>query len=140
MKNPRAFFHKISYLQYPLMVLGSYYVIHPLVDGFQNIWSDYNKLLVFYGLAISLSTLQDTTKTQNKFSERIWKDPKKSKMAIVYFSVFAFLLLVLGLYCLLGTANKNLNEISFGILALGVGFVGVLKAALEMAEHHQRVA
>lgn len=140
MKTARDFFHKISYLQYPLMILGSYYVIHPMIDGYQNIWSDYNKLLVFYGLAISFSTLQDTTKTQNKLSERIWKDPKKSKMAIVYFAVLAFLSIALGLFCLLGTQNKNLNEISFGLLALGVGLVGLLKAALEMAEHHQRVA
>lgn len=138
MKNARDLFHKISYLQYPLMIVGAYYVLRPFIYGMENIWVDYNKMLVFYGLAISFSTLQDTTKTQNKVSENIWKNPRKAKILIIYFAVFAFALIVLGLFCLLGSTNKNLNEISFGVLALGVGMVGLLKSAIEMAEYQQR--
>lgn len=114
MKSARESFHKISYLQYPLMLVGLYWMARPLINNLNNLWADYNMALIFYGLAISLSTLQDTTKSQNKLSLKIWQSPR-------YARIF-------------------LNEISFGIISLGIGFVGVLKSGIEMAEHHQKTS
>jgi hypothetical protein len=137
MTNARLFFHRISYLQYPLLVLGMVYVYKPLLFGIDTLWVDYNKSLVFLGLALSMSTLQDTTKTQNKFSEKIWKDPRKSRLAITYLSFFAGLFVVVGLVALFSTFGP-LHELAFGLIALGVGCIGIVKSALEMAEFQQR--
>lgn len=83
------FFHLISYLQYLLMLLGLYYAIHPYFNGldaiannFELALTDINKMLVWMGLGISFSTLQDTTKTQNDFSRKIWEDPKKGSVCL----------------------------------------------------------
>ena len=69
------FFQKISYLQYPMMLIAMYFAIKPYTyifeAGMENqdkMFADLNSLLIFMGLGISFSTLQDTTKTQNKFS------------------------------------------------------------------------
>jgi F0F1-type ATP synthase membrane subunit c/vacuolar-type H+-ATPase subunit K len=138
MKNLKALFHYISYLQYPLMLVGLYYVYKPLIFSPLSIWVDYNKALVFVGLAISFSTLQDTAKTQNKFSKRVWENPKFAKMFFVYLMLLAATVLAFGIYCLLFAENKNLQELSFGVIAFGAGLIGLLKSAVEMAENHQQ--
>jgi magnesium-transporting ATPase (P-type) len=80
MKDPKKLFHKISYLQYPLMLLGLFYCCKPTLFGIDSIWMDLNKGLVFFGLAISLSTLQDITKTQEKISKRIFENPNYARI------------------------------------------------------------
>ena len=60
-------------------------------------WRLVNNMLVFMGLAISFSTIQDTTKTQNKFSRKIWQSPAKGKMFLILISFSILVFLVLGL-------------------------------------------
>lgn len=100
----RKFFHYVSYLQYPLMLLALYFAFKPYFFGFDQlkekpelVFENLNSLLIFMGLAVSFSSLQDTTKTQNKFSEKIWRSPKKGKIMIgvisamiIYFLFFRF--------------------------------------------------
>lgn len=138
MKSARKFFHKISYLQYPLMLVGLYWMARPLINNLNNLWADYNMALIFYGLAISLSTLQDTTKSQNKLSLKIWQSPRYARIFLTYIALLALVMLGLGIFGVMATQYSALNEISFGIISLGIGFVGVLKSGIEMAEHHQR--
>jgi hypothetical protein len=68
------------------VLLGLFYCYKPVLtnlDGFLNnldaLLVEFNKALVFIGLGTSLSTLQDTTKVQNKFSQRIYDNPRKTK-------------------------------------------------------------
>lgn len=138
MKNPKDFFQVISYLQYPLILIAVYYAIHPYFNGFLSIWNDLNNVLIFAGLGISFSTLQDTTKTQNNLSKRIWENPKKGKMIILFMSVFCFLLIISGMFSMYITENKILKEIAFGLIVLGIGYIGLLKAATEMFENHRK--
>jgi hypothetical protein len=118
------------------MLLGLFYVSRPYFSGFENIWQDYNKALVFLGLGISFSTLQDTTKTQNKFSQRIWENARYTRIALICITILALYFIVVGLFCLFQSSFKALSELSFGIIAVGIGMVGLLKSAIEMAEHH----
>jgi hypothetical protein len=131
MKDPKKLFHYSSYLQYPLMLVGLYFVYKPFVYGYDSIWVDYNKALIFLGLGISFSTLQDTQKTQNKLSKRVWENPKRATVFLLYIVLLILSTVLFGMYCLL-------NELSFGVIALGIGLIGVLKSAIEMADHQQR--
>ena len=77
------FFQKISYLQYPMMLFAMYFAIKPYTYIFQvginnqdKMFADLNSLFIFIVLGISFSTLQDTSKTQNKFSLKIWQNLK----------------------------------------------------------------
>jgi magnesium-transporting ATPase (P-type) len=140
MKDPKKTFHYISYLQYPLMLIGLFYCYKPLFGNLDMIWADLNKGLIFFGLGISFSTLQDTTKTQNKISRRIFEKPTYAKAFLVLIFVQVLFFILLGMFGLFLSEKTPVNELSFGIISIGIGFIGVLKSAVEMAHHHRKVA
>ncbi len=117
----RQTFQVLSYLQYPLMALGLFFSVKPYFKGFEYlaenpniVFVNYNYALIFMGLGISFSTLQDTSKMQNEFSRKIWKNPKKGKIVI---------LIICGLV--------------LECLIFGIGLIGFLKTALEAFENHR---
>ncbi|MAG87359.1 hypothetical protein [Zunongwangia profunda] len=139
----KLFFHYISYLQYPLILVGLYFVIKPYFGGFEYlkenpdlIFKNLNSCLLFMGLGISFSSLQDTTKTQNKFSENIWKNPKKGKKMIILITVQILFFLSIGLIGYFSQI-EILNKISVGMIILGLGMFGFLKSAIEVFENHR---
>ncbi len=141
----KLLFHYISYLQYPLMFIALYFAFKPYLNGFEAsahsidlIFESLNKMLIFMGLAISFSTLQDTSKTQNKLSRKIWEHPKKGKITIVILALFTLFLVALGLISLFNIHDTRLKELSIGIIVLGIGLVGMLKTTIEMFEYHRK--
>lgn len=138
MINAKDLFHKISYLQYPLMLIGLYYAVRPYIVGFDTLFENLNTLLIFMGLGISFSTLQDTSKVQNEASRRIWEDPKKGKFFLTFMSIFTLFLISLGLLGYFAAPNEILQELSFGLIVLGIGFMGMVKSAVEMFENHRK--
>ncbi|TFG71850.1 MAG: hypothetical protein E4H26_11850 [Flavobacteriales bacterium] len=135
MSKIKHIFHLISYLQYPAMLTGLFYTFIPYLDGANADLEHLNNALVFVGLGISLSTLQDTAKTQNKLFKLILENPKKGKTIIVLLSVITFLILVLGIFGIFFSGIHMLNELYFGLILLGVGLIGFLKSAIEVMEN-----
>lgn len=140
----RKFFHYVSYLQYPLMLLALYFAFKPYFFGFDQlkekpelVFENLNSLLIFMGLAVSFSSLQDTTKTQNKFSEKIWRSPKKGKIMIGVISAMIIYFLFLGLTGYYFKENGPLKDLSMGIIVFALGMFGFLKTAIEMFENHR---
>jgi len=145
--TPKKFFQLISYLQYPLMMVALFFVIQPYLRGFDVAFEDFKKVLqginktfIFMGLGISFSTLQDTTKTQNEFSRKIWEDPKKSRRFLTLFSVSILVILSFGIFAYFSSSESAIKEVSFGAIVLGIGMVGMLKSAIEMADYHGKVS
>jgi hypothetical protein len=143
--NFKAFFHFISYLQYPLMLIALYFTFSPYLTGIDNlkenpdlIFQKLNISLIFMGLGVSFSSLQDTTKTQNKISKDIWENPKKGKIAILLMSFLIFFILILGLIGYFNSVDGILEDLSIGLIVLGLGLFGLLKAAVEMFENHRK--
>jgi len=139
MKSPRDFFHIISYGQYLFMIGAVYFYIPFIRSASSGVldWTNINKVLIFFGIGISLSTLQDTRKTQNAFSRKIWESPSKGKATLIIMSILALLMIGLGLYSLFSLDSFVPQDISIGLIVLGIGFVGLLKAAIEMFENHR---
>ncbi|QQS32091.1 MAG: hypothetical protein IPM50_10445 [Acidobacteriota bacterium] len=137
MIDTRALFHKISYLQYPLFAVAVFYAFKPYIVGFDTVWANLNNVLVFGGLGISLSTLQDTTTTQNEFSRRIWQSPTKGKIALILIAAMAFLFVFIGFFGIYVSHSPILKELSLGTIVVGIGVIGLLKAAIEMFENHR---
>jgi hypothetical protein len=140
----KQLFHYVSYLQYPLAILGLLIVLKPYFVGFENyrddpgtLLQDLNTVLIFMGLAISFSTLQDTRKTQNKLSLKIWQSPIKGKIFLSVLASLALGLIITGMVGYLKTGESNLKELSIGIIILGIGLIGMLKTAIEMFENHR---
>ncbi len=118
------------------MVLALFYGYKPLFNGLENILADFNHAMIWMGLGISFSTLQDTTKIQNKRSLKVWQNPKYAKVFIYTFALFTLFLLVFGILGIFLSISEVLKEIAFGLMVLAIGMLGMLKAAKEMAEHH----
>jgi uncharacterized membrane protein len=137
MNNVKNIFNKISYAQYPLMLIALVYALMPYFQGFSVFWTCINQALIFAGLGISFSTLQDTSKTQNEVSRKIWESPKKGRRALIFIAVSALLMLVSGLYGFLLAKDGIVKEVAFGMLMLGIGYIGLLKSAIEMFENHR---
>lgn len=145
--NFRDVFHKVSYLQYPMMAVGLYYAFMPYVVGFDSIWENYNYFLIFTGLGISFSTFQDISKTQNKLSKSVWESPRKGKffLYLITFSILMFLSMgMFGIYIsnseILPDAaiSEILASLSMGFIVISISMLGQLKVAMEMFEYHRR--
>lgn len=137
MINTRRLFHLISYLQYPLFIVAVYFAFKPYIVGFDTVWANLNNVLIFGGLGISISTLQDTTTTQNEFSRRVWQSPAKGKFVLSVIAFMAFLFILVGFFGMYLSQNPILKELSLGTVVLGIGVIGLLKAAIEMFENHR---
>jgi uncharacterized membrane protein len=120
------------------MLIALFYSVKPFFAGFDALWADYNNLLTFAGLGISFSTLQDTSKTQNKISKKVWENPTYGNRVIIVMSVYTFLFVLLGIVGLYASNDSIIKEMSFGIMVFGIGCIGLLKAAIEMFENHRK--
>jgi len=89
------------------------------------------------GLGISFSTLQDTTTTQNEISRRVWESPSKGKLVILISAISTFFIIALGITGILSPLESILRQVSIGLIALGIGLIGMLKGMIEMFEHHR---
>ena len=143
--NFKSTFHYISYLQYPLILIALYFALSPYMMGMEKlrenpdlIFENLNNLLIFMGLAVSFSSLQDTTKTQNNFSKKIWENPKNGKITIITMSVMIMLILIMGLIGYLNVNNGILKNLAVGLIVLGLGMFGFLKGTIEMFENHRK--
>ena len=139
MKNIKQIFHVISYLQYPLL-LGAIWFYIPFIISLSNKnadWTKLNYVLILFGIAVSFATLQDAKKTSLKFEKKIWRNPTRGKIAIIFIAFLVFSLLTFGIFGYFLASNKIIEEVSFGIIVLGVGFIGFLKTGIEIFENHR---
>ncbi len=142
--NFKTFFHYISYLQYPLMVIVLYFTMNLVfletkeIEQNPNlVFEQINSLLIFLGLMFSFSSLQNTSKKQNKFLEKIWKSPIKGKIALILISILTLLYILLGLFGYYLAKDGILKEISIGSFILGLGIIGYLKTEIEIFENNR---
>ena len=141
----KLLFHYLSYLQYPLMIFVIYFALEPYLNGFfesedkMNLALDsINNMMIFLGLGISFSSLQDTTKTSLKFEKKIWEDPKKGIWIIALIILLSFSTLAFGVFGYFITENEQIKEVSFGAIVLGVGLLGFLKTGIEVFDSHRK--
>lgn len=139
MPSPRKLFHLISYLQYPILLAALAFYIPFTISLFNKSpdWSLLNDVLILFGVSMSFSTLQDTTTTQNNFSKKIWQHPTKGKVVIGVIAIMAFVFIVMGLLALFVYKADQTESVAVGITVLGIGMIGLLKAAIEMFENHR---
>ena len=140
----KQFFQAVSYLQYPLMVVALFFASKPYFNGLEAIKEDpsvyfenVNIMLIFMGLGLSFSSLQDTTRVQSKLTRKVYEDPKKGRIFIFSIILMIGFLLVSGLLAYFSTDDKAINELATGLIILSLGMLGFLKAGVEMRENHR---
>lgn len=135
--SPRNVFQVVSYLQYPLMLAALGYAAKPLVTGLDGILDDANYALLYMGIGIGLSSLQDPARTQNDISRKVWQDPRKGMVMLWVIALYAFGMIAVGLLGSYLSRTSAINQLSLGLFSLGLGMIGLLKTAIEMFEHHR---
>ncbi|MCA0177717.1 MAG: hypothetical protein LCH73_15770 [Proteobacteria bacterium] len=140
----RDAFQWLSYLQYPAMLVALGYVCKSMLampalrqTGWAPLFDDWNYAMLYMGVGVGLSSLQDPTKTQNELSRRVWQDPRKGRWMLVVLAAYALGTMALGLVGAYLADSTALNQLSLGLVAFGLGMVGLLKTAIDMREHHR---
>lgn len=139
MYSLRLFFHYVSYAQYLFIGVALYYDVLFVLGAIQQVlqWDLINSMLVYMGIAISFSTLQDTRKTQNAISLRVWQNPTQGRLFLAMMGISTLVFMALGLVGMSLVNDSVIKEIAFGSVVLGIGMLGLTKAAAEMFEHHR---
>ena len=143
MKSARDIFQGISYLQYvfhlpALFYVAKIYYVLFTSKSFDSLIGDLNKMLLFLGIAISFSTLQDFTKTQNKLSKKVWESRRKGKVFLGLIIGLILFCLIFGIIGLYSSNDHKLREVALGLIVMGIGCIGMLKVAIEMYEYHRK--
>ena len=140
----REVFQRISYLQYPALFAAlAYAVVAGMAavsaphTGWTQVFEAWNHVLLYAGIGIGLSSLQDPTRTQNAISRRVWRNPRKGRWMLVLIAVYALGAMALGLVGAYAASNTLVSQLALGLLAFGLGMLGLLKTAVEMREHHR---
>ena len=140
----RDLFQWLSYLQYPALLVALGYAAKAGwslamagTDSGATVYDDFNYVLLYAGIGIGLSSLQDPTRTQNDVSRRVWQDPRKGRWMLVLLSFYTLTSMVAGLVGAYLADTTVVNQLSLGLVAFGLGMVGLLKTAIEMREHHR---
>ncbi len=94
-------------------------------------------MLLYAGVGIGLSSLQDPTRTQNEVSRRVWQDARKGRWMLALLALYALGAMAGGLAGAYLADSTVVNQLSLGLMAFGLGMVGLLKTAIEMREHHR---
>lgn len=136
-RNPQDVFQAVSYLQYPLMLVALAYSVKPFVTGLDGILEDMNHGLLYAGIGIGLSSLQDPRRMQNEVSRRVWEDPRKGRLMIAVMTASSLGMILIGLVASYQTSSNAMQQVSMGVFSLGLGMIGILKTAIEMFEHHR---
>lgn len=144
MKNIRQLFHTLSYLQYPLVLIAFFYLVKPLFKGFgylsahpDFLFNAHSKALVLFGVTLSFSALQDTSRTSLRFEKKIWRSPKKAKRMLLITLTTAFLFFASGLWGFFATESFK-KEFAYGSVVLAVGILGYLKFQLDIFDTHKK--
>lgn len=143
-RSVRDFFQALSYLQYPALAVALVYAVlaglalgKARQAGMGPAFDLLNYVLLYAGVGIGLSSLQDATKTQNELSRKVWQDPRKGRWMLVLLAVYALGAMAVGLVGAYRAETTVMNQLSLGLVAFGLGMVGLLKTAIEMREHHR---
>lgn len=140
----RDVFQWASYLQYPALLVALAYMVSSVravatvaTTGWSPVYDAANYVLLYAGIGIGLSSLQDPTRTQNAMSRRVWQDPRKGRWLLALLAFYAFGAMAGGLAGAYLADFTVVNQLSLGLVAFGLGMVGLLKTAIEMREHHR---
>lgn len=143
-RSVRDFFQALSYLQYPALAVALVYAVlaglalgKAAQAGMAPIFDLMNCVLLYAGVGIGLSSLQDPTKTQNEMSRKVWQDPRKGRWMLALLAFYALGAMAVGLLGAYRAQTTVMNQLSLGLVAFGLGMVGLLKTAIEMREHHR---
>ncbi|MGV6831396.1 MAG: hypothetical protein ACWA5P_07540 [bacterium] len=135
-------FHYISFLQYPFMLMALYYCYEPIIKGIENFNKDaiienYNLCLLFFGIALSFTSLADIRK-RTKLGDKIFGKEKRAKNWLIYVCMLVIIIFALGIFCKFFTNDEKIQKLSIGVFVFGIGMLGLLRMNIEIIKTYQK--
>lgn len=124
-----SIFHKLSHVKYLILIAAQFYIFKPLLMGIDPSLQDLNKALILMGLALSLDSFKDYSKL-NWFDKKVYHRPGRAKWFYLLFGSFILVVMALGAYGYFHAEGGLIKEISFGLISLSIGCMGMLKSAM----------
>lgn len=123
-------FHYISYIKYPILIIGIYFFYKPFFTNYSNLFESYNSGLIFLGLGIGLDSLKDYGKL-TWIDKKVYHKPEIAKYYFLFLGFIIIIFIVVGAFGYFLTEETILNQLSIGLMVLGIGFLAVLKAGIQ---------
>ena len=133
--------HYVSFLQYPFMLIALYYCYEPLIKGFDSLDRDaiienYNLGFLFFGIALSFTSLADLRK-RTKLGDKIFGKEKSAKRWLIFASCIILMIFSFAVICKFFTKDEELENLSIGIFVLGIGMLGLFRMNIEIIKTYQ---
>lgn len=123
-------FHYISYIKYPVLIIGIFFFYEPFFTNYSNLFESYNSGLIFLGLGMGLDSLKDYGKL-TWIDKKVYHKPKIAKYYFLFFGLMVLNFIVVGAFGYFWTQETILNQLSIGLIVLGIGTLAVLKAGIQ---------
>lgn len=123
-------FHYISFIKYPILIIGVYYFYKPYFSETKNIFENFNYGLIFIGLGLGLDSLKDYGKL-TWFDKKIYHKPKIAKYYFIILGLLILSIIIAGMIGYFNAKENVLKELSIGFIVLGIGTIGMLKAGIQ---------
>ncbi|MEM8895917.1 MAG: hypothetical protein AAGC88_15145 [Bacteroidota bacterium] len=128
-------FHYLSFIKYPILLIGLYFYSKPFFSDGDDMLSNMNTGLIFVGIGISLDSLKDYGKL-NWLDKTVLYRPALAKYYFILLGVAILSLIFVGIKGYLSTNENNLKELSIGFIVFGVGMIGFLKSGIEATKKY----
>lgn len=134
MKKIIRILHYISFSKYPILLISIYFCYKPILQSDTDFFKNLNIGLIFLGVGLSLDSLKDYKKL-NWLDKKVLHNPKIAKYYFLYIGIITLGFILIGIFCYLKPDNQ-LNEISIGLIVMGIGMLGFLKSGIETTKDY----
>ena len=126
------FFHWMSFLQFPLILVAAWYFVRPVWDRAVSPVASVSGGLLWIGLALGFGSLAEVT-PQIKLAEAARKRPSIFTFWLVMLFISVLMVFILSIYGLVARSGQE-RELWFSLLVLGIGMLGMLRMCLNLVE------
>lgn len=128
-------FHYVSFIKYPILLLGVYFVYKPILFEEADFLTNTNKGLILAGLGIGLDSLKDYNKL-NWIDKKVLHKPKIAKYYFIILGLLIAACILMGMFAYFSTNENPIKELSIGFIVFGIGTIGFLKAGIEATKKY----
>ena len=130
MKQSIRFFHWLSFLQFPMLIIAAYNFLSPFWQEDTAPLDSVTNALLWIGLAMSFSALADVPENSN------WRRKLRdnSRMMKLWLFLMGFMILLIFVVAAVGLVygHQETRNLWISLLVVGIGMLGLMRMSLDI--------